>query len=1567
MRTRALKVLARTAQAAGLSAVFATAAVYGFVLHADLPATRRLVSSIANQALGSVFEGRLVISDVKQMSLGRLGQVRIGQVEIFDPEGQRVILARDIVGRIDLGRLVRSIATGSVPDIALDDARIDNVEVKVDLDARGEVRIARAFQPRPGTTPKIEPPPGALVVEDVRLSIPNAYVRHAWVSGNVLPPNLDADADEIRAHVAIALNRFDLGVTEARLLVRSPKAPGQVGEMHGNGKGTLAVPLSAPPGAVGIAGSGIVMHWELTGDAAGIPIVATYGMAGDQIEASVDVAAVEPGIVKRAFPKLPISRAVTLHATAKGDLQALAITSTAKLGDTSIAATGRIGLRGDQPFNIDADVTSADAAALSGPASDISGHVHAEGTLVNGAPTGTFTVTTKPGTIAKQKSPALEADGRFDERHVTASFRASEAGVTASGNVDLRVPEKKLDFDVTARSTDLRALARAPGMVSGSLNTHAKGTLDLETKLIDANITADATGLARAPASAESVHAEGHMTGPVEAPLIDVTATARQIRLTAKEKEPLVYPSATIHARVALVPSPRVSGVDLRVDGPEGAAPIVVTADEITIAGGGADIRGGRITGLGEPLVVDGRVGPGGIALRAKAEEVDLQRLAALTGIQQLELLPAGTRAKIDIDVSSTAKGADGHVDVTVSSKDGLSGELHAKLDGRHITASATAALAGTGWVTVQRAELDLDGPPSLATFERATGSVNLYGELDLSRGAALFAGESIEKMSGIAIVEARLERGDKHNPPTVFASVKTRGLDVTLNDEGKSTHIGGVDGAMHIAYDGATDDTAAAALVWDAKGMVATTSATARIPLVAWLRGTKVLDARSIQSLEIGGVADIPARDVANLPGIFARPDLRGLLRAHADLHGTIAQPHIELVATGTNLGRKVVERGGGPDPRFAPIDAKLVARWDGENVVATLQVDEDERQRRANPKRKSGHVRGLVIGRFPVNDLLDGVPVRWNASGEVDIADLELAPLPLPMNLRGAVTARVKVRDLQGEPLLQGAGQVLDLGIAGVRVARADMFVEARNGHVDASASVKQADGGSGSVKLTSSSLTWHGTKVDWDDTKASRFEYAVDGMRLNILRPFVRQQIPEIDGLVNGRGSATVDATSQAFEGGLAITKGRLYVNAIGEEITEVGAVAQFERNGVFRVQDARGKIGAGELKASVSGRFSGLRFQSADAVVVVPSKDGVPLSAEGATFAEATGEVRIAARMSPDRSALEVAVTVPRSKITLPDRTTQNLQPLDPDPTIDVGIRQPDGTLTPRVQRPGAARRTKAEAKAAADAAVAAAKVNPNDGIDGIDPTTQPLVSRFTITLGDEVQLEGRSLKLYLGGRTVVELAEEIAVSGQITLRQGGTIDVQGRKFVVDRGTVTFIQGDDPADPIVIAAAYWDAPDRTRVWVEFNGPLKTGKLTLRSEPPYSKNEILSILLFGRADPNQARAGDARPSDAQAATALGSGLASSGLNKALGELDEDFDLEQDRTSANRVRTKVGYRLRRNLKVQLGYAAGFSQREPDTTYLFLEWQFAPKWSLIGTRGDRGTSILDILFQHRY
>jgi translocation and assembly module TamB len=1575
MRARAKKALARSAQALGLGGVFAIAAAYGVVLHADMKVTRRAAASIANEALATVFLGRIAIGEIKELHLGPSGHVRVAQVEIFDPEGHRVLFAKDVTGRIDLAKLVTSLLTSGTPEIALAEARIDEADVLVDVDAKGDLGIARAFFPRPSATPA--KPAKAAAGEAVRLAIPNARLRHAWVHGNVVPPRLDADTDDVRARVFISENRVNVEVDQAITTVRSPRGPGQAADVHGHATGGITVPLSDAARAVtvgegGAAGSmtgGVTMHWELVGDAAGIPLLARLGIDGDVLDASADIAAVEPEVVRRAFPALPLTRPLELHAKVHGKLPTLGVTLTGRVGTSTITGQGEVGLRESQAFHFDADLGAVDGAAFAGPASDVSGHVHVEGAIAGGAPTGTFKVTTMAGAVLSQSAPAVDAAGTFDSKNVVATFRASEPGVDVDGSLHLDVPAQSLGFDVNARSKNLRGLARAPGLVGGSGTAHAKGSIDLARSTIDAHVTADGTGLTRAPASVATVHADAVVTGPLASPVIDVTARAKDVRLAAappdtkgEKHEPLTYPSATVRARVLLDGTPRIVGAELHVDGAGGESSIDATATEVLFGPGGVDVRGGRVTGLGAPLEIEVGARNGATSLRAKGTDVDVQRVAATTGIRELRMLPEGSRASFDIDLKATSTRTDGHADVTIAgAKDGTAAEVHATLVGRRASVKARVAVGSAGWVELQGTDLDLPAPLGVSTLKQATGALDLRGEVDLAQGAALFGGESIEQVSGRAFVSARVERFDAHTLPAIYATARTQNLDVTFNRDGKSTHVAGIDGSIHVGYDGLTDETAASVLTWDRAGILGSAEAKSRVPLVAWVTGATPFDRAALDKLEIAGAVDVPPRDVSELPGIFARPDLHGTLSLHAGLAGSVNRPSVTLLVRADDLTQKLSPK---TQLNYAPIDGLLEARWDGRDVVATLRMDESERaQLKVRKKeRKSGHVRGLVIATVPLGDILAGRPLAWNASGELDVADLELAPLPLPMNLRGALTGRVKVRDVTGTPELDARARVDDLGIAGVRVLRGDLRVEAKNGSVSASARVNQADGGSGRLNVTSSALQWRGADVEWDAAQPTRIEYVLDRMRLDIVRPFVRRSIPEIDGVVDGRGSATATATTHVFEGGVSLTGGRLYVNALGEEVTDVSAVARFESDGAFRIQDASAKIGSGEVKASAAGRMKGLRFESVDLVAVVPSKDGVPLSSEGATFAQANGEVRLAARMAPDGRSLAVSVNIPRAKVTVPSRGTQKLQPLDADKFIAIGVRQSDGRLAAPALRPGEARR-KLAAAVRADAAAAAGAA---DGIDGIAPSDD-LLARFTVNLGEDIELEGRGVRIYLTGRTIIDLGNEIAMTGQIALKQGGTIDVQGRKFVVDRGTVSFARADDPADPIVIAAAYWDAPDRTRIWVEFNGPLKTGKLTLRSEPAYSKNEILSIMLFGRADPNQGRAGDARPSDTQAATDVGAGVLSSGLNQALGDLDEDFDLEQDKTGANRTRTKVGYRLRRNLKVQIGYAAGFSQREPDTTYLFLEWQFVPKWSVIGTRGDRGTSILDVLFQHRY
>lgn len=1533
-----MKLVARLAghagRAAALAAVFVAGAVGGVALHADLAASRRVAMDATNRILGGLFEGRLVLERIEHVEVGRHGRVRVARVEILDPQGRRALAATGVEGTIDLVRLLSSLASGGPPDVHLAWARVDGAEVVLDGDGGG-LGIARAFAPtKDPTTPP--PAPREDTGEDVRLRIDDAFVAHAWVHGDLLPPMLDGDADDVHGRVSILDEVLSIELDRARTTLRAPRAPLQALPLSGGAKGHLAIALST---------SRLSGEAELHGDVAGVPVAARAAVDGERVEGSVDLPTCTPEALARAFPGLPVHAPLTLHATAEGTLPTLRGHATARLGSAEATASAEIDLREGRAFRADAAVRGFDARSVGGFASDLAARAHVEGGLVGSAPVGTFRVVSEPGIVEAQRVPAAVLEGRFEERTVTGTVRSSEPGLAATAKMVLDLPGRSLAFDAQARSNDLSSLARAPGVLRGAATARASGRVDLARAVVSGRITADAEHLSAGPVSAATLHAESTLEGPVGAPVLAATARASEVRLTAPGKEPLVYPAASASARLTLAPAPRVLDAALRVDAP-GAPGITARAAAVRFDRG-LVIEGGSVEGLGAPLSVDARVTPSGLALRTKAQGLDLRKAAALTGIEELGLLPEGTRGTVDVDLTSDAKRVQGHVDLVVAGGEGApSGALHARFDGRRITGNARASLAGFGTIEVPHAELELEGPPSARALARAAGELELRGEVDLGRGAALLAGEAVERVDGTARISARIARAAHGVAPTLSATVQTRGLEVV--PAGAAAPIAGVDGSIHLGYDGATDDTEVSLVAWDARGLLASAGAKGRVPLRSWVEGKASLDAATLAALDIGARAHVPERRLVDLPAWLAPDKADGAVAGDAFVEGPLARPSVRVVAQALGLVDASDER---QERRYAPVDAVVEARWDGEDVVAVVLADERERER-ARPRaraRSAGRARGLVLGKVGARDLLlaRAEPLRWTASAELDVDGLELGPLPLPVRTAGVLTGRIRATDLHGSPSLEANARVEGLRVAGAPAADlAEIYLGARDGSLFAAAHVAQEDGGKARAQLASRALRWTNDALTWDAEQPTRLDYAAEHVRLGVLRPLLRGVAPDVDGLLDGHGSASFDARSQQFEGGLAIQQGRMYLNVLGEELTDVSAVAKFDKSGVFRIQDARGRVGSGAFRAAVAGRMEGLHFAAANAAVVVPPRAGVPLSAEGATFAEATGEVRIQARMSPDRETLLVDVDVPRADVELPDRGTQLLQSLEPDPTVDIGVRGHSGELAAVPLRP---RRARA-------------------GVRARQPG-EALSTRFTVSLGKDVHVEGRGIRVDVAGRTVVDLGDEVTVTGQIDLRDG-TIDVQGRRFVVDHGTITFPDGDEPSNPTILAAAYWDAPDKSRVWVEFAGPLKTGKMTLRSEPPFTKNEILSLLLFGRPDGNVGASASESGGGAGGATAVGGGIVSSGLNRALDELGGDVEIETRiaTTRAQRSRPEVGVRVRRDLTVAVGYVLGLpTPAEPDRTLVMIDWQFLPKWSVVATRGNKGTSILDLVFRHRY
>ena len=71
---------------------------------------------------------------------------------------------------------------------------------------------------------------------------------------------------------------------------------------------------------------------------------------------------------------------------------------------------------------------------------------------------------------------------------------------------------------------------------------------------------------------------------------------------------------------------------------------------------------------------------------------------------------------------------------------------------------------------------------------------------------------------------------------------------------------------------------------------------------------------------------------------------------------------------------------------------------------------------------------------------------------------------------------------------------------------------------------------------------------------------------------------------------------------------------------------------------------------------------------------------------------------------------------------------------------------------------------------------------------------------------------------------------------------------------------------------------------------------------------------------------------------------------------------------TSQATPRPEVEVRIARDISLQVAWIiGGQTVTNQDTTLLSLDWRFLRKWFLETTVGDAGTSILNVVWQHRY
>jgi translocation and assembly module TamB len=243
-------------------------------------------------------------------------------------------------------------------------------------------------------------------------------------------------------------------------------------------------------------------------------------------------------------------------------------------------------------------------------------------------------------------------------------------------------------------------------------------------------------------------------------------------------------------------------------------------------------------------------------------------------------------------------------------------------------------------------------------------------------------------------------------------------------------------------------------------------------------------------------------------------------------------------------------------------------------------------------------------------------------------------------------------------------------------------------------------------------------------------------------------------------------------------------------------------------------------------------------------------------------------------------------------------------------------------------------------------------------------------RVAVELGDITIKRDTDLRITLSGRPVIDITDKTHMSGQIKLRRG-MVNLYGKKFVLEHGTVTFA-GDEPSNPQILVTAHYDAPDGTRVYADIDGPVRTIKVNLRSEPAHTQNEILSLILFGSIDGETgAPPPDRQPNAESEAAGVAGGFVAQGVNKALEGVSGGLEIatKLDTSDALDPRPSVDVQVSEDVLLDVTYNLGLPPpgENPDRTLVSVDYRFARSWSLEGTVGDKGSSILDLLWHHRY
>ena len=1542
----------RAASGVGLACVFSMAVAGGALLHVRLADGRRLVASALTSVLEPIFSGRIVIEKIGTIEAGGVDGA---EVSVYDPAGERVLHVTGLRAQASLARVMAVIARGGDIGLVISRARVEHADVRMLPGSNGTPSIALAFLPRPRAGgPRSSPAP------EVSVWLPEVELHTACVRGTVSGlGDIDVDLGNVGGSVLAGSTRTSIRVRRYSVNWVAPL----------KAQGTADTQIEIPSAS----GHDLSIWSAFDGYVGDVQVNAHGTLDGENVELVGDVVRARPEAVRALWPPWPVQSDVSLHVESKGRPPLLTTSGHGELGSGTVEFTGQLQL--EKELSLDLEVRARDIVLRSfdtkapDDAVSASGRLKLVATADRGI-TGGFDAKTEPSRIFGIDVPAASIGGKIEGPRV--SGRAEVRDPTLFSDVDYDVHPRDaggpvvVDLNWSARVPELgrvpwlstlgtgQASWRGRGqIVEGKLDAHVDGTVDrfarpgvgLEHARIsgslrgpldrlDVGASLEANGLAAGPLSFPEVKAEAH--GPITS--LRVTSTV------GGPDAPELTASATVERAAG-----RATLRDLELLVRRGDVELSGKVKAIEIADDTVNLRDLTLTGAGSTVAASLSISPDELRVRASAEDVDLKKIAAILA----PTMSIEGRLAFDVDADLRGEREKGHLrvrltDGTLGGFSGLAAQAEADAQGRRFSGGAEVRFGDLGALSARTVDAALAGPLLRgSSWFNASGRLEVDSQVDLDRLAKTPAALLVPTVEAGGQVFAKLllsreelEAHQKHAPtarqappPDVDFLLWTDRLSVELREAPRlaaplaaprfSAH--GVDVQLGFHLEGEGEHGALTARLVDGEGIFAGLTVLADVPVEElWQQPERRAD--RLLGLPFTAKLTLPSRAIDKYPDMFRPSDLEGEIEATGSLTGSIRSPSVTLAVRGHAI--KPASVGAA-----FPVDVEGQGTYDGRAASARIRATRPE---------------GVVLDAMTnvevpsLEALLGDDPKArsaWQASGSAKLIKFPVASVAAISGspVTGFASGTLQWRGINRDPDVQAQVDFTDLKLDQAVFPRAVAVLRVAKGGVVASANLEHAAGG-GSATATA--------RVKWaspifpeiDSREPLDLYFAAHDFRAAALYPLLRGVFTHFDGKLNGtlhlhQEEAAKGQIAQAIDGSFDLQDGVFQIPAMGQEFRKATGKFVMNKKGEVEVTNVSANGSTGKLTASGKMTLKGLSFVSGEGEVRIAKNQAVPLTLEGVALGEAWGTLFLHAKR-PDERTVKLDVDVPVFHTDLPESTARDVQSLADHPDIQVGVRVPSGTLSPVPLGPQQERRS-----------------------------DDALIWRITFFLGQDVRLRrGTNLELSLGGEPVVELTDKVRVSGQVDLK-GGNVEVFGKRFEIEHG-VTKFDGDDPSNPDVSVVASWEAPDSTRIFAHFVGPLRTGSLTLTSEPARSQGDILAILLFGGETENVQQVKGNETGE----WVLGGAAVTTGVNKVLSSVTP-FDITTRVTSdAQSPTPEVAIRLSPKLTAEISYRTRTPSplESQDRTLLTLDWRFRRNWSIATTVGSQ-TSVLDLIWRYRY